>query len=258
LLSIVGSLTVLVFLVQTVIAMFARGTSWFEFWSWAAAAETAAWRLKWISIPVLFVTLWFGRKIYRSIRLQPERFCGVTYARSGLVASATVALLIALLIGITVPARLRQRQMAKEAAVRAYWHTFEAAVFQYRLRYQTYPADFKELRDRVSDPYGTLAETLNHLDPNGYRPYGDVAVVGVEKSRSLRGAAIRNAAVSIAGDDTPTGGLVFTKFELRMPGEDKILGNDDDWIARDGMLVRWSDIAKGGVGRSVSAGALQP
>ena len=33
-----------------------------------AAGETAAWRLKWISIPVMFVTLFFGLKIYRSIR----------------------------------------------------------------------------------------------------------------------------------------------------------------------------------------------
>jgi len=64
LLSVSGTLIVLVFLVQTIIAMVQRGTGWFGFWSWIAAAETAAWRLKWVSIPVLFVTLWFGRKIY--------------------------------------------------------------------------------------------------------------------------------------------------------------------------------------------------
>jgi hypothetical protein len=40
-----------------------------------------------------------------------------------------------------------------------------------------------------------------------------------------------------------------------MPGDDKILGNEDDWIGRDGMFMRYSDIAKGGVGRS--AGALK-
>lgn len=257
-LSLSGSLIVLVFLVQTVIAIFQRGTGGFGFWSWVAAAETAAWRLKWISIPVLFVTIWFGRKLYHSIRLQPERFCGRKHARSGLLASTAVAVLIALLIGITVPARLRQREMSKEAATRAYWHTFETAVYDYQRRYRTYPADFKELRDRIPDPYGALAEALDQLDPNGYHPYGETAAVGVEKSRSLRGAAIRNASQITPGDDTPAGGLAFTKFELRMPGEDKILGNEDDWIARDGMFMRWSDIAKGSVGRSVSAGALQP
>ena len=257
-LSVSGALIALVFLVQTIIAMVQRGTGWFGFWSWIGAAETAAWRVKWISIPVLFVTLWFGRKIYRSIRLQPEKFCGVKYARHGLLASATVALLIALLIGITVPARLRQREIAKEAAIRAYWHTFETAVLEYRARYHTYPADLKDLRDRVPDPYGTLGEALDHLDPNGYHPYGEIAVAGVEKSRTLRGVAIRNASLTTAGDDTPPGGLAFTRFDLRMPGEDGILGNDDDWIGHEGMLVRVADVTSGGVGRSVSAGALQP
>jgi len=256
-LTISGSLIVLVFFVQTLIAMFQRGTGWFEFWSWAAAAETAAWRLKWISIPLLFVVLWFGQKLYRSIRLQPERFCGLKPARYGLLASTTVAFLFALLIGITIPARLRQREMAREAAIRADFHTFEAATLEYRARYHTYPADFKDLRDRIPDPYGQLAQVLDRLDPNGYRPYGDVAAIGTEKSRTLRGAAIRPASFATVTDDT-AGGLAFTKYELRLPGEDNILGNDDDWIVQDGMLNRWSDVAKGSVGRSVSAGALQP
>lgn len=256
-LSISGSLIVLVFLVQTIIAMVQRGTGWFEFWSWVAAAETAAWRLKWISIPVMFVTLWFGGKLYRSIRQQPAKFCGLTYARSGLVGSATVACLIALLIGVTVPARLRQRELAKEAKIRANYYVIDAALAEYRARYHSYPSDFKELRDRIPDPYGTISEALNDLDPNGYQPRAEMAVAS-EKSRPLRGVAIRKASLSTADEDIPAGGLVFTKFELRLPGEDKILGNEDDWIGRDGVLVRWSDVAKGGAGRSVSAGALQP
>ena len=237
--------------------MFQRGTGWTEFWGWVGAAETAAWRLKWVSLPVMFGLLWFGGKIYRSIRNQPERFCGLTYARSGLVASATVAFLIALLIGVTVPARLQQRELAKEATIRVPWLTFAAAMTEYRQRYHTYPADFKDLRERIPDPYGTLAEALNHLDPKGYQVFGEVAVAGVERSQNLRGAVVRPASLT-APDDIQPGGLTFTKFELRLPGEDKILGNDDDWIGRDGMLRRWSDVAQGAAGRSVSAGALQP
>jgi hypothetical protein len=258
LLSVSGSLIALFFIIQTIIAMVQRGPDWFGFWSWIAAAETAAWRVKWISIPVMFVALWFGGKIYHSIRFQPARFCGLKHARRGLIASATVAFLVVFLIGVTVPARLHQRELAKEATTRAYWYTFETALLEYRSRYQTYPADFKDLRDRISDPYGMLAEALDHLDPNGYRPSVDVAAVATEKSRTLRGAVIRRASVSAATEDATPTGLAFTKFELRMPGEDKILGNDDDWIGRDGMLMRISEVAKGGVGRSVSAGALQP
>jgi hypothetical protein len=256
-LSISGSLIVLVFLVQTIVAMVQRGAGWFEFWSWVAAAETAAWRLKWISIPVMFVTLWFGGKLYRSIRQQPAKFCGLTYARSGLIASATVAFLIALLIGVTVPARLHQRELAKEAKYRAYFHTFETAALEYKERYHSYPANFKDLRDRIPDPYGTLNEALNNIDPNGYEPRAEMAAAA-EKPRPLRAVAITRVSLSTADDDVPPGGLVFTKFELRMPGEDKILGNEDDWITRDGVLMRWSDVAKGAAGRSVSAGVLQP
>lgn len=238
--------------------MVKRGAGWSEFWVWIGAAETASWKLKWVSLPVMFVVLWFGGKIYRSIRQRPERFCGLRHARAGLLASAIVAFLIAVLIGVTVPARLEQRQLAKDAAIRAHWYTFEAAVTEYRQRYHTYPANFNDLRDRIPDTYGTLADALNHLDPLGYKPsYGDVAVVGAERSRTLRGAAVRNASFTPAEDVQP-GGLALTKYELRLPGEDKLLGTDDDWIGRDGMLMRWSDVAQGAAGRSVSAGALKP
>jgi hypothetical protein len=205
--------------------MFQRGSGWTEFWVWVGAAETAAWRLKWISLPAMFLVLWFGGKIYRSIRNQPQRFCGLTYARSGLVASATIAFLIALLIGVTVPARLEQRKLAQEATIRARYYTIEAALTEYRQRYHTYPADFKDLRNRIPDTYGTLAEALNQLDSEGYHPYGDFAVVGAERSRDLRGAAVRPASFTPREDIQPSA-ITFTRFELRMPGEDKILGNE--------------------------------
>ncbi len=257
-LAVSGSLMVTVFLTQTIVAMFQRSSSSLGLWSWVAAGETAAWRLKWVAIPVSFATLWFGRKLYRSIRRQPARFCGVKYAQRGLLACSVVALLIALLIGVTVPARLRQRKMAIEAGIRGYGLTFERASLEYRLKYRTLPADFKDLKERIPDPDGTLAEALANLDPRGYRPSADVAAVATEKSRTLRGAVIRKASLTSATDDTPPGGLSFTNYELRMPGEDKIFGTDDDWISRDGVMKRLADVAKGGVGRSVSAGALQP
>jgi hypothetical protein len=256
-LAVGGSLVTLVFLVQTIIAFFQRRSGSFGFWTWVAAGETAAWRLKWLSIPLFIATVWFGRNLYRSIKFQPDRFCGVKYARRGLFASSTVVFLIALLIGITVPARLGQRRLAREAAMRAQGYTIELALTEYRIKYKTYPADIKDLQERIADPDGTLAAALSNLDPSAYRPSVDVAAVATEKSRRLRGAVIRNASLSSATDDTPSGGLSFTNYVLRLPGEDKITGTDDDWIARDGMIMKLSDVAKGEVGRSVSAG-LQP
>ncbi|HEX5875720.1 MAG TPA: hypothetical protein VFY60_13820, partial [Pyrinomonadaceae bacterium] len=126
--------------------------------------------------------------------------------------------------------------------------------FEYKLKYQSYPADYKDLLERMPDPDGTLAR----LDPTGYKPSADVAVVTTEnKSRPLRVAVIRNASIAPTEDTTPAG-LAFTNYVMRFPGEDKILGNDDDWIGRDGVIMKLSEAAKGGVGHSVSAGALQP
>ncbi len=257
-LAVGGSLTVLLFLMQTIIALFQRPTLSLGFWSWVAAGQTAAWRLKWIAIPLFIVTAWFGRKLYRSIKLQPEKFCGLKHARRGMLASSTVIFLVALLIGVTVPARLRQRELAAEAGVRAQWHTIERATLEYNERYQTFPADLRDLQERIPDPNGMLAEAIRNLDPTGYRPSADFAAVTAEKSPSLRGAAIRKASLSSATDDTPSGRLAYTKFELQLPGEDKILGNEDDWIGSNGVLKRISDVSKGGIGRSVSAGVLQP
>lgn len=256
-LAVTGSLVALIFVVQVLIAFVQKWTGSFGFWTWVAAGETASWRLKWIAIPSLFLLLWFGRKLYRSILAQPEKFCGVTYARRGLLASATVAMLIALLIGITVPARLEHRRLAKEAGVLAQGYTIERALFEYRIKYHSLPADFKTLQERVSDPDGSLAEALKDLDPLAYKPSVDVAANTSERSRKLRGVVIRNASLS-ATDDTPPGGLAFTNYVLRLPGADQIPGNEDDWIVDNGVLKRYSDSAKGSVGMSVSAGALQP
>lgn len=256
-LAVSGSLVVLVFVTQTLVAFFQRSAEGFGFWHWVAAGETAAWRLKWISIPVLFAILWFGRKLYRSILAQPERFCGIKHARRGLLASSVVTLLVALLIGITVPARLEHRRLSKEAAIRAQGYALERALTEYKIKYHGYPADLRVLQDRVSDPDGTLAAALLNLDSTAYRASADVAANATEKARPMRVSAIRKASFSPT-DDSPSGGLAFTNYTLVLPGEDKIPGNEDDWIVRDGMIMKQSEIANGGVGRSVSAGVLQP
>ena len=253
-----GSLIVLVFVVQTLLAWFQRFSDSFGFWNWVGAAETAAWRLKWISIPVFLIAITFGRKLYRSVLLQPDKFCGLKYAQRGLVASLTVVLLIGLLIGVTVPDRLRQLQLSKDAAILAQYYTIESALVEYRIKHKTYPADFRELQAGIPDTYGTLAEAIAGLDPNWYKPTGEVAAVATEKSTTLRGAAVRKASLSSATDDTTTEGFAFTNYTLHLPGEDKILGTEDDWVGRDGMIMKVSNVAKGVIGRSVSAGALQP
>ena len=256
-LAVTGSLVALVFLVQTVVAFFQRAAGDYGFWSWVAAGETAAWRLKWISIPVLFVALVFGRKLYRSIRSQPERFCGLTYARRGLVATATVAILMAVLIGVTVPARLEHRRLANEAAIRVHGYVLEKALTEYRIQYQTYPAELNDLLLRLPDPDGSLAAAISTITPGSYLPSAEFAANATTKAPSRR-VAIQKASYPLETEDAPAGGLAFTNYQFRLPGENKITGDEDDWIVRDGMVMKQADVAKGGVGSSVSAGALKP
>jgi len=256
-----GSLVVLVFVSQTITALFQHKPRSFGFWSWAAAGETAAWRLKWIAIPVMFSLLLIGRKLYRSILCSPERFCGVKYARRGLLASALAALLIATLVGVTVPARLRQRQMAIEAGIQAQGLAFELACFEYKLRFGKLPDQSSLKEDLLSlpDPDGSIAAALRDVDVNGYTPRADVASLPIkQKSLALRGAVIRKASLNSTTDDAQGAGLSYTNYELRLPGEDKILGNDDDWVSRDGVIVRAADLARGAASRKASTNTVKP
>ena len=38
-------------------------------------------------------------------------------------------------------------------------------------------------------------------------------------------------------------GVSFTSYELRLPGPDKILNNDDDIIIREGVVMKVSDLS---------------
>ena len=256
-LVVAGSLTVLVFLVQTIIAMVQRGFNPLGFWSWVAAAETASWRLKWISIPMAVIMVWLGRKLYRSIQNQPDRFCGVTYARRGLFASLAVPALIALLIGVTVPVRLQRRAWGLQAADTANYLRVSSALNEYRIAYKTLPdkSRWKEDLSKLPDPDGSLAVALREIDIADYQPRAEVAAISAPK-RSMRGAAIQRVSLTSATDDATPEGLAFIHYDLVLPGEDKILGNEDDWVDRDGVVMRVADVAKGGIGKT--AGSLRP
>lgn len=252
LLVVTGALMVLAFFVQTVLALVQRLPLSFGFWSWVAAAvaaaETAAWHLKWISLPVTVVVLWGGSRIYRRMQQSPSRFVGLRFARAGLTASALVSLMIATAIGVTVPERVRQHQDAIEAASYAQGYTIQRALLEYRALHGTLPADVRDLL-HLDDPDGSIAAALNNLgpiDPVSASAWYKTSVQLAEslpkdKTRRLRGAVLRNA--SAVTDDTMDGGLSFTNYELRLPGEDKILNTDDDFIMRDGVIMKASQAA---------------
>ena len=234
-LAVMGAFLVLVFLSQTIIALLARKPWSLGFWSWIAAAETAAWRLKFVMIPVTILVLYAGGKLYRSIRQSPVRFCGVRYARRGYLASVAVPLLVLVFIGITVPERLRSQQLGIEAGESVHRRRYDRALDEYREIYGTLPSYSDGLR-KLPDADGSIAAALNSLDTSGYRPSSaDLAAAPTKKPKPLRGLLIRNASMTTA-DDAPGERVSFTTYELPLPGPDKIMGTEDDLILRDGVV----------------------
>ena len=232
LLTIAGIAMVLGFLAQTILAMAKHGFS-LSFWSWIAAGETASWRLKWVAIPITFIVLVGGRRVYKSMMATPSRFVGMKMARRGLIASAMVGLVIATLIGITVPARLRQRNMSIDAEQYATGYTIIRAQLMYQAKHGTFPIEFRDLYELADDP--VIFEALKTVDPAGYQPKADIAAGPSEKTRRIGGASIRNASVRTAPDE-PAAGLAFTNYDLRLAGPDKVLNTDDDLVIRDGVI----------------------
>jgi len=258
LLSAVGTLMVLVFVAETIVAWAQRVPLSVGFGAWTAAAETAAWRLKWVAIPATLIVLWGTRKIYGSILRTPARFCGLRYARRGFMASALVLLLIATLIGITVPQRLRQRQWAIEAAFYAQAYTIDRALLEYRSRFGTLPSDINNLSRDLPDPDGSIAAALATLDATGYETRADLAALPKQKPRTLRGAVIRNASMNSATDDTAPGGLSFTNYVLRLRGADKLMGTEDDLILSDGVITRATETSARVVTKTASTISVKP
>lgn len=260
-LAVTGILMVLLLLTQTIIALLQISPPSvtptlalssivpLDFSTWIAAAETAAWRLKWVMIPLTLLVLFGGRRLYRSIQQSPVRFCGVRYARNGYLASAVVPVLVLILIAVTVPARLEHRQWGIEAAEKAHAYRYDRGLEEYREAFETLPSVAGDLR-RLPDPDGSIAAALESLDTSGYRPTADLAAMPNKKPQQLRGAVIRNASIS-SGDDTPGERLSFTNYELPLPGPDKIMGTEDDLILRDGVIYKASETPR----RSVTAAA---
>lgn len=268
-LTVSGALIVLVFLTQTIIAMFQRSTRGaisnlaafsmipFDLWSWIAAAETAAWRLKWVTIPVALLVIFASRKLYRSMLAEPGRFCGQRYALRGYLASAAVLLLILILIGVTVPERLRHRQWGIEAGTNALGYATDRVLLKYREKFGTLPSDTKDLA-RLPDPDGSIAALLKEIDASEYKVSAELAAVPKQNPRPLRGAVIRNASLSTAADEPLSEGLSFTNYELRLPGVDRLLNTEDDLIVRDGVIIRVSEIQRRGVSATSAAQKRQP
>ncbi len=200
------------------------------------AAETAAWRLKWTALPAGFVLTGLCGWLCARMRRAPARFVGHAPARVGLLTTAAVALSLATLVGVTVPERLRMRELGRRAAENALLYETDLALARYRKRFGTYPAALTDLR-RLEDPDGAVARLLAHIAPGEYRPETDLASLGAGRTaKSRRGRRVSTVPARAAAADTTDAGIALTNYGLTLPGRDRVLGTADDLYIRDGRI----------------------
>ena len=156
------------------------------------AAETAAWRLKWTALPAGFVLTVLCARAYARMRREPARFVGHRHARFGLATTAAVAVALAALIGVTVPERLRMRELGRRAAENAVLYETDLALARYRKRFGTYPSALTDLR-RLEDPNGSIARLLAVIAPGEYRPETDLASLNALMAQGPPPTATRSA-----------------------------------------------------------------
>lgn len=193
------------------------------------AAEAAAWSLKWSALPAAFALAFACARFYASMRRAPARFVGHRLARTGLAATLAVMFTLAALVGLTVPERLRVRELARRAAENAVLYSTDLALARYRRRFGTYPATLEDLR-RLEDPDGSVAKLLAAVGACEYRPRTDLASLSTGRARARH-------RVRAASDDMPGDRLVFTNYELVLPGRDGAIGGDDGPRIRDGLIL---------------------
>lgn len=238
----IGTVMFLTF-VGLLIAAFIENKSAFGFWTMVTAGEVAAWRVKWEVLLISAIALVVAARIVRSIGQNPTRYIGLLPAQIGLAGVLTVIMMVAALIGITVPERLRQRQFSIEAAISARGYRLNRALLEYRELHGTLPADadkyVKELRT-LPDPDGSLADALKYIDPTPYRyaPTAKIASGPGKSTRSVRPVALRNAN-GPSNPDPPA--LSFNSYDLFLPSEHRWFAPDDDYIMRDGVIYKASD-----------------
>lgn len=202
------------------------------------AAERAAWRLKWTALPFSLVAVWATARFCRKVGREPSRFAGLRLVRAGFGATATVAAAIALLIGVTIPERLEQRELGLRAAENAQLYASAQVLSEYHKRFGSLPATTADLR-KLDDPSCTFAPVIALMDTGEYKPETDLASLAPPRSKgskAVRPARVRNVSAR-STDDLPDSNLSLTNYELVLPGRDKILGTEDDLRIRDGLIL---------------------
>lgn len=234
-----GALLALLFSLSTVVALVGRKTFSLGLWDVLAAAETAAWRLKWLALPLSLLAVYFGERAVRRVNREPLRYAGARLARAGLALSALVAFASFALVGVSVPERLRLNFEAGEAAKNAEAYESIKVLLEYQQQYGSLPANPDDLA-KLPDADGSVARAAHMIRAGRYEPDAALASVarGASAAPGRRGMNVSVRPVALSrGEELPAERLAFTNYTLRLPGKDKRFGTADDLFVRDGMIV---------------------
>jgi hypothetical protein len=237
----IGGVMFLTFMGLVITALVENKPAHLGFWTIVTAGEIAAWRVKWEVLFSSLLALSISGRIIRTISQNPQRYMGLLPAQIGLGGVIAVTLMVAGLIGITVPERLRQRQYSIEAAISARGHTLDRALFEYRELHGTLPTDPDRLIEAlhsVPDPDGSIAEALRFVDPNGYTAGAKLASAPAKSKPPARSVALRDANTP-SSPEPPA--VSFNSYDLRLPSEHRWFASDEDYIMRDGIIYKASD-----------------
>jgi len=179
-----GLVLLVAFAFAVVAALLQRETFAPDLKSLLRAAETAAWRLKWTALPLALLLSFVSAKLYARMRREPARFVGHRHARAGFALTLVVALALAALIGITVPERLRARELARRAADNALLYETDIALDRYKSKFGTYPATISDLR-RLEDADGSVARLLKIIAEGEYKPETDIASLNTGRAKEI-------------------------------------------------------------------------
>jgi hypothetical protein len=231
-----GALLVLVFAVSTLFTLLGQKTFSLASGNVLAAAETTAWRLKWLLLPLSVAACYAGYRALAHMRRNRARYAAPRLAHAGFSLTLLVAFGAYALVGLSVPERLRQRRVAAESARNAEAYEPIKVLLEYQQQYGSLPASADDLR-KLPDPDGSVARAAEMIRAGAYDP--DATIASLPPARGAGGVGVRPVSLRPGLDDMRGGqGLAFTNYTLRLPGPDRKLGNADDMFVRDGQFVR--------------------